>query len=239
MYRPEVYLKSILHTKDKMKSIRVQIVSQLISAMSMLSCGFYSRAFILFLTGTSLATLKFFQYLGTDSHIGRSLELTSKLYCGWWIPVMAGVFACIIGLLYPCVDSKVGEPHYFRRDWTSVVRCVAVFVGINHFSSKSQFLADRSQQFAILLGLAIGLWWMFDRSPYGLGIGLIASVLGTACTFIMAHLVYRQANFLYSQSWLPCLYFAGACTFGSFGRQLALMDQGIPHIWKTDENSVA
>ena len=137
MYRPEVYLKSILHTKDKMKSIRVQIVSQLISAMSMLSCGFYSRAFILFLTGTSLATLKFFQYLGTDSHIGRSLELTSKLYCGWWIPVMAGVFACIIGLLYPCVDSKVGEPHYFRRDWTSVVRCVAVFVGINHFSSVS------------------------------------------------------------------------------------------------------
>lgn len=56
---------------------------------------------------------------------------------------------------------------------------------------KSQFLADKSHQFSILLVLAIGLWWMFDRSPNGLGIGVIAAILGTACTFIIAHLVYR------------------------------------------------
>ena len=41
--------------------------------------------------------------------------------------------------------------------------------------------------------------------------------------FFIQFSFFRQANFLYSQSWLPCLYFAGACTFGSFGRQLALV----------------
>ena len=59
------------------------------------------------------------------------------------------------------------------------------------FLQKSHFLADKSQQFSVLLCLAIVLWWMFDRSPNGLGIGVVAAVLGTACTFIIAHLVYR------------------------------------------------
>lgn len=43
----------------------------------------------------------------------------------------------VIGLLYPCIDSRVGEPHRFKREWSSVMRCVAVFVGINHASAVS------------------------------------------------------------------------------------------------------
>lgn len=124
---------------------------------------------------------------------------------------------------------------------------------------------------------------MFDRSKNGLGMCVIAAVLGTACTFLIAHIIYRywlliplnfvsscflkklctywlihatfklnilgsnpskrawsynetqlsvkillglfsrHSNFLYSKSWLPCLYFAAACTFGTVGRQLALV----------------
>ena len=40
----------------------------------------------------------------------------------------------VIGLLYPCIDSHLGEPHKFKREWASVMRCIAVFVGINHAS---------------------------------------------------------------------------------------------------------
>lgn len=43
----------------------------------------------------------------------------------------------MIGLLYPCIDSRLGEPHKFKREWSSVMRCVAVFVGINHASAVS------------------------------------------------------------------------------------------------------
>lgn len=47
-----------------------------------------------------------------------------------------GLFAstAVVGLLYPCLDSHLGEPHKFKREWASVMRCIAVFVGINHAS---------------------------------------------------------------------------------------------------------
>lgn len=45
--------------------------------------------------------------------------------------------AAVVGLLYPCIDSHLGEPHKFKREWASVMRCVAVFVGINHASAVS------------------------------------------------------------------------------------------------------
>lgn len=40
----------------------------------------------------------------------------------------------VVGLLYPCLDKHLGEPHKFKREWASVMRCIAVFVGINHAS---------------------------------------------------------------------------------------------------------
>lgn len=46
----------------------------------------------------------------------------------------------MIGLLYPCMDRHLGEPHKFKREWSSVMRCVAVFVGINHASAVSYIL---------------------------------------------------------------------------------------------------
>ena len=50
---------------------------------------------------------------------------------------LSGCVLCVpavIGLLYPCIDSHLGEPHKFKREWASVMRCIAVFVGINHAS---------------------------------------------------------------------------------------------------------
>lgn len=47
------------------------------------------------------------------------------------------VSTAAIGLLYPCMDRHLGEPHKFKREWSSVMRCVAVFVGINHASAVS------------------------------------------------------------------------------------------------------
>lgn len=124
-------------TKQSMRSSVPHLAAQMSSAMSLISCGFYSRAFILFLTGSSLATLKLIQDVGSRNNTGLTFGLTNMIYYAWWIPVVTGVFACIIGLVYPCIDSKLGVPHYFRRDWTSVVRCIAVFMGINHFSTVS------------------------------------------------------------------------------------------------------
>ena len=49
-------------------------------------------------------------------------------------------------MLYPFFDQRLGEPHKYRREWSSVMRCVAVFVGINHASAvyfEKEFCSDR------------------------------------------------------------------------------------------------
>ena len=51
--------------------------------------------------------------------------------------VLFSRLTAVVGLLYPCIDSHLGEPHKFKREWASVMRCVAVFVGINHASAVS------------------------------------------------------------------------------------------------------
>ena len=45
--------------------------------------------------------------------------------------------AALIGLAYPYMDEKLGKAHRFKREWSCVMRCIAVFVGINHASAVS------------------------------------------------------------------------------------------------------
>eukprot|EP00118_Oscarella_pearsei_P007116 m.33708 g.33708 ORF g.33708 m.33708 type:complete len:88 (+) comp31875_c0_seq4:824-1087(+) len=73
--------------------------------------------------------------------------------------------------------------------------------------------------------MSFGLWWLFDRSWIGLLLSLIISFLATIGTQLLVYngfFQYRDPDFLYIRSWLPCIYFSGGVTFGSIGRQLAL-----------------
>lgn len=71
-----------------------------------------------------------------QSHVSALTE-----FARWRFTCLSGVIwvclfplAAVVGLLYPCLDSHLGEPHKFKREWASVMRCIAVFVGINHAS---------------------------------------------------------------------------------------------------------
>ena len=64
---------------------------------------------------------------------------------------------------------------------------------------------------------------MFDRSPNGLGIGVAAAILGTACTFLIAHLIYRYGlpvlqKYSYHHDWVVGKVFAAqlACNVTVF-----------------------
>jgi len=47
------------------------------------------------------------------------------------------VCSAVIGLLYPYLDDLLGEKRGRKQEWSSVMRCIAVFVGINHASAVS------------------------------------------------------------------------------------------------------
>jgi len=51
--------------------------------------------------------------------------------------IVTGCCAAVIGLLYPYLDDILGEKRGRKQEWSSVMRCIAVFVGINHASAVS------------------------------------------------------------------------------------------------------
>jgi len=153
-------------------------------------------------------------------------SLDNLFNIAWWVPPSCGTAAAFVGLLYPFFDLKLGEPHTHKREWSSVMRCIAVFVGINHASAKIDF--DNTMQLSLTLAaMSIGLWWLFDRSRSGFGLGIGIAVLATFVTQLLVyHGVYRYTapDFLYVRSWLPCIFFSGGVTMGNIGRQLAVYD---------------
>ncbi|XP_036935205.1 insulin-induced gene 1 protein isoform X2 [Acanthopagrus latus] len=111
------------------------------------------------------------------------------------------------------------------------MRCIAVFVGINHASVKLD--CNQVQLSLTLAALSLGLWWTFDRSRSGFGLGITTAILATVFTQLLVYngvYQYTSPDFLYVRSWLPCIFFSGGVTVGNIGRQLAMGGVEKPHM---------
>ncbi|XP_012641706.2 insulin-induced gene 1 protein isoform X1 [Microcebus murinus] len=189
------------------------------------------RSLVLFLVGVGLALVLNLLQIQRNVTLFPDEVMATVFSSAWWVPPCCGTAAAVVGLLYPCIDSRLGEPHKFKREWASVMRCIAVFVGINHASAKLDF-ANNVQLSLTLAALSLGLWWTFDRSRSGLGLGITIAFLATLITqFLVYNGVYQYTSpdFLYIRSWLPCIFFSGGVTVGNIGRQLAMGVPEKPH----------
>ncbi|KAM7071030.1 insulin-induced gene 1 protein isoform 1-T2 [Acridotheres tristis] len=185
------------------------------------------RSLVLFVVGAFMALVLNLLQIQRNVTLFPDEVISTLFSSAWWVPPCCGTAAAVVGLLYPCIDSHLGEPHKFKREWASVMRCIAVFVGINHASAKLDF-ANNVQLSLTLAALSLGLWWTFDRSRSGLGLGITIAFVATLITqFLVYNGVYQYTSpdFLYIRSWLPCIFFSGGVTVGNIGRQLAM---GIP-----------
>lgn len=196
-----------------------------------LSRDLVQRSLVLFAVGTFLALVLNLLQIQRNVTLFPEEVISTIFSSAWWVPPCCGTAAAVIGLLYPCIDSHLGEPHKFKREWASVMRCIAVFVGINHASAKLDF-ANNIQLSLTLAALSLGLWWTFDRSRSGLGLGITIAFVATLITqFLVYNGVYQYTSpdFLYIRSWLPCIFFSGGVTVGNIGRQLAMGVPEKPH----------
>ncbi|NXJ05393.1 INSI1 protein, partial [Odontophorus gujanensis] len=182
------------------------------------------RSVVLFVVGAFMALVLNLLQIQRNVTLFPDEVIATLFSSAWWVPPCCGTAAAVVGLLYPCIDSHLGEPHKFKREWASVMRCIAVFVGINHASAKLDF-ANNIQLSLTLAALSLGLWWTFDRSRSGLGLGITIAFVATLITqFLVYNGVYQYTSpdFLYIRSWLPCIFFSGGVTVGNIGRQLAM-----------------
>ncbi|XP_072028651.1 insulin-induced gene 2 protein-like [Amphiura filiformis] len=190
------------------------------------------RATVLFVIGMFLALVLNLLQVQQNVTLFPPEIVVNFFSSAWWVPVVCGTAAAFIGLLYPCVDSKLGEKQCYKREWSNVMRCLAVFVGINHASAKLDF-ANNLQFSLTLAAMSIGLWWLFDRSRSGFGLALSIAFLATLVTQLLVYQgVYRytEPDFLYVRSWLPCVFFSGGVTMGNIGRQLAWYEMEKQHL---------
>nr|KAF6277069.1 insulin induced protein 1 [Myotis myotis] len=114
--------------------------------------------------------------------------------------------------------------------------CFLVLLNNTNFSltfhhQKLDF-ANNVQLSLTLAALSLGLWWTFDRSRSGLGLGITIAFLATLITQLLVYngvYQYTSPDFLYIRSWLPCIFFSGGVTVGNIGRQLAMGVPEKPH----------
>lgn len=102
------------------------------------------RGIVLFLIGGFLAMVLFALSVLPEAQKRRlgsfPIEIIIRVYSTfWWIPPSCGTMAATIGLVCPGLDSWLGKPHNFQREWSSVARCVTMFVGISHGTAVSFF----------------------------------------------------------------------------------------------------
>ncbi|KAJ8279836.1 hypothetical protein COCON_G00069020 [Conger conger] len=217
--------------REMMTIITTILSSAYGSLHSIRTANLIRRGIVLFTVGVFLALVLNLLQIQRNVTLFPEEVISTLFSSAWWIPPCCGTAAAVVGLLYPCIDDHLGEPHKFKREWASVMRCIAVFVGINHASAKLDF-ANNVQLSLTLGALSLGLWWTFDRSRSGFGLGLTIAFLATLITqFLVYNGVYQYTSpdFLYIRSWLPCIFFSGGVTVGNIGRQLAMGSMEKPH----------
>lgn len=187
----------------------------------------FIRALCLFILGISLSCLLNVMLILPELRrkVVYERDLLDRLYATtWWFAPCCGTASTLIGLLYPCVDSRLGKrPRHLRTEWSSVVRCAALFIGIIHAAVKLRFQSD-VHLFITIASFSVLLWWYFDGSKNGFALGLLIAVGATACLLLMGPPNIFSEKMARNQLWVPCLFFCGGVTVGKIGKQLAMIE---------------
>ncbi|NWX30181.1 INSI1 protein, partial [Notiomystis cincta] len=200
------------------------------------------RSVVLFVVGAFMALVLNLLQIQRNVTLFPDEVISTLFSSAWWVPPCCGTAAgesltSASGFRFSSLSRggaegvmpNVGAPHFHRtashansgfgKD-AHLKRTV-----LNIFFQKLDF-ANNVQLSLTLAALSLGLWWTFDRSRSGLGLGITIAFVATLITqFLVYNGVYQYTSpdFLYIRSWLPCIFFSGGVTVGNIGRQLAMV----------------
>ena len=141
----------------------------------------------------------------------------------WFVVPLLAIAATTVGLIYPYV-CEVGSEDV--PDISKVMRCVAVFVGIytaitvssrmcvcvkscrissliDVYFQKIEF--SSFVELIITMGaLAVGMWWLFDRSRGGLLLSLIFTTISTLTSHALIY--FTDLKYVVLQNYTYFLY---------------------------------
>ncbi|NWW03869.1 INSI1 protein, partial [Oreocharis arfaki] len=184
------------------------------------------RSVVLFVVGAFMALVLNLLQIQRNVTLFPDEVISTLFSSAWWVPPCCGTAAGEKGDGVECVTRARGSPALpSHSDFSSSVPADLKRIVLNIFSQKLDF-ANNVQLSLTLAALSLGLWWTFDRSRSGLGLGITIAFVATLITqFLVYNGVYQYTSpdFLYIRSWLPCIFFSGGVTVGNIGRQLAMV----------------
>ncbi|NXU46360.1 INSI1 protein, partial [Drymodes brunneopygia] len=185
------------------------------------------RSVVLFVVGAFMALVLNLLQIQRNVTLFPDEVISTLFSSAWWVPPCCGTAAGegeAGGA--ECVTRAGGSPALpSRSDLSNRMSADLKRTVLNIFFQKLDF-ANNVQLSLTLAALSLGLWWTFDRSRSGLGLGITIAFVATLITqFLVYNGVYQYTSpdFLYIRSWLPCIFFSGGVTVGNIGRQLAMV----------------
>ncbi|NXJ93529.1 INSI1 protein, partial [Corythaixoides concolor] len=184
-----------------------------------LSQHLVQRSLVLFVVGAFMALVLNLLQIQRNVTLFPDEVISTLFSSAWWVPPCCGTAAG--ELLTSTRDSFPHSSHREERRWDRVCDLC-----VRELSASKLDFANNVQLSLTLAALSLGLWWTFDRSRSGLGLGITIAFVATLITqFLVYNGVYQYTSpdFLYIRSWLPCIFFSGGVTVGNIGRQLAMV----------------
>ncbi|NXF53068.1 INSI1 protein, partial [Oceanites oceanicus] len=183
------------------------------------------RSVVLFVVGAFMALVLNLLQIQRNVTLFPDEVISTLFSSAWWVPPCCGTAA---GELL--TSTEIQNHAHFQSEFSLVQFqqqdvCRLKRIVLNSFFQKLDF-ANNVQLSLTLAALSLGLWWTFDRSRSGLGLGITIAFVATLITqFLVYNGVYQYTSpdFLYIRSWLPCIFFSGGVTVGNIGRQLAMV----------------
>ncbi|KAG0305998.1 Insulin-induced protein 1 protein [Dissophora globulifera] len=197
-----------------------------------LSLYYPIRAMILFVLGFAFSLI--IDHLQTQHQLVEYPNISGAPHI-WdtasWVPLTCGAAAVLIGTIYPLGDYLWWGRRVQRnnRDWSSVMRCMGGFIGVNYAASKLPWTSSLQVSCTLAL-ISAGLWFLFDRTFHGFMISLTVASLGTTVAYFLVlngWYSFTRADFFGVGSWMPCILYSSSVCFGSIGRQLDV----VPETW--------
>ncbi|NWV56643.1 INSI1 protein, partial [Daphoenositta chrysoptera] len=189
------------------------------------------RSVVLFVVGAFMALVLNLLQIQRNVTLFPDEVISTLFSSAWWVPPCCGTAAGEAMGLSAC-PVRVGAQRFHHAAsnanpsfWKDARPAYPRAIVLNIFPQKLDF-ANNVQLSLTLAALSLGLWWTFDRSRSGLGLGITIAFVATLITqFLVYNGVYQYTSpdFLYIRSWLPCIFFSGGVTVGNIGRQLAMV----------------
>ncbi|NWR46955.1 INSI1 protein, partial [Regulus satrapa] len=180
------------------------------------------RSVVLFVVGAFMALVLNLLQVQRNVTLFPDEVISTLFSSAWWVPPCCGTAAGEFADLHEWVFFFLSSPLFsFSKGMSADLKRTV----LNTFFQKLDF-ANNVQLSLTLAALSLGLWWTFDRSRSGLGLGITIAFVATLITqFLVYNGVYQYTSpdFLYIRSWLPCIFFSGGVTVGNIGRQLAMV----------------